>query len=110
MFEVAKNKLSDGSETFDVVAVATPGVVYAADSEAQAQRVCSGFNAVVDAEERNLPMSKRHGLSEVISIGTEDSKDCVVRIRHADGRMRNVSTNLVSFAQLAADGVRVFNR
>ncbi len=45
----------------------------------------------------------------VSSIGIEGNKDTVIRIRLPDGRMIYASTNMVSFALLAAAGVRVVN-
>jgi hypothetical protein len=46
---------------------------------------------------------------EVVSIGLNAQLKTVIRIRLANGEIIDADTNQVSFAHLAAKGVRVYN-
>lgn len=54
-------------------------------------------------------MDQQQTKPEVVSIGVTHKGTSVVRVRMPNGANVDVETNLVSFAKLAALGVRVYN-
>ena len=54
-------------------------------------------------------MNEQQARPEVVSIGVTHKGNSVVRVRMPNGAQVDVETNLVSFAKLAALGVRVYN-
>lgn len=45
----------------------------------------------------------------IVSIGLNESGKMVFRVRFADKSIRDYATDTVSFAQMAAKGIRVYN-